>query len=143
MEQNIHSTALVSKSANLGKNVKIGPYTIIEDNVVIGDNARIYSGAVIKNSIIGDNVIINEKAVVGANGFTMADNEDGNKVRIYSLGKVVIGNNVEIGVSIEIQASTAAVSIRFAGRDSPWPAFSPYSRMRSRGCWMQVRLLVG
>ena len=35
MEQNIHSTALVSKSANLGKNVKIGPYTIIEDNVKI------------------------------------------------------------------------------------------------------------
>ena len=34
---------------------------------------------------------------VGANGFTMANDENGNKIRIYSLGKVVIGNNVEIG----------------------------------------------
>lgn len=95
--------ALASNGAYIGKNAKIGRNAIIEPgvvigpNVVIGDDARIYSGAVIKNSIIGDRVIVNEKAVIGANGFTMANDENGDKIRIYSLGKVIIGNNVEIG----------------------------------------------
>ena len=89
--------AYIGKTAQIGKNAVIEPGVVIGPNVIIGDNARIYSGAVIKNSVIGDNVIINEKATVGANGFTMANDTDGNKIRIFSLGKVVIGNNVEIG----------------------------------------------
>ena len=57
----------------------------------------ILAGAVIRRSIIGDCFIANEHAVVGANGFTMADDEDGNKYRIPTMGRVIIGNNVEIG----------------------------------------------
>ncbi len=93
----IGNGTLISKSARIGKGAIIEPGVIIGAGVEIGDNARIYAGAIVKNAIIGDNVIINEKAIVGANGFTMANDENGNKIRIYSLGKVVIGNNVEIG----------------------------------------------
>lgn len=89
--------AFINNSARIGKNAIIEPGVVIGPNVVIGDDARIYSGAVIKNTIIGDRVIVNEKAVIGANGFTMANDENGDKIRIYSLGKVVIGNDVEIG----------------------------------------------
>ncbi|MFN3604426.1 MAG: acyl-ACP--UDP-N-acetylglucosamine O-acyltransferase [Leptonema sp. (in: bacteria)] len=39
----IHPTAIVSKKAELGKNIKIGPYTIIEEDVVIEDNTMIGS----------------------------------------------------------------------------------------------------
>lgn len=95
--KDLDNNSCISSSAIIGKNSLIEPGVIIGPGVVIGDNARIFAGAVVKNSIIGDNVIINEKAVVGANGFTMANDEDGNKIRIYSLGKVIIGNNVEIG----------------------------------------------
>lgn len=77
----------------------------------IGDNARIYAGSVIKNSIIGNNVIVNEKAVIGANGFTMANDEDGNKIRIYSLGKVIIGNDVEIGTNDNISRGSGGDTI--------------------------------
>lgn len=89
--------SFVSNSSKIGKNAIVEPGVMIGPDVVIGNDARIYSGAVIKNSIIGDRVIINEKAVIGANGFTMANDENGDKIRIYSLGKVVIGNDVEIG----------------------------------------------
>lgn len=37
----IHSTAIVSKKAKIGKNVTIGAYTIVEDDVVIGNNCEI------------------------------------------------------------------------------------------------------
>lgn len=87
----IADTAVIGENSYIEHGVKVGP------NVVIGKNARIYSGVVINNAIIGDDVIINENAVIGANGFTMAADNNGNKLRMYSLGKVVIGNNVEIG----------------------------------------------
>lgn len=40
---NIHPTALVSKSASIGDNTTIGAYSIIHDNVVIGDHCQIDS----------------------------------------------------------------------------------------------------
>ncbi len=46
-------------------------------------------------------------------------------------------------VSNDIHPIIDAVSMRFAGRDSPWPAVNPYFSMRSSGCCTQVRLFVG
>lgn len=106
-----------SDGAHISQNAQIGENSIIEygvtigPNVQIGKNARIYTGAVIKNAIIGDDVIINEYAVVGANGFTMANDECGNKIRIYSLGKVIIGNNVEIGAHDNISRGSGGNTI--------------------------------
>lgn len=45
--KNIYTTAIVSPSALLGKNISIGPFTIIHDNVSIGDNSVIGSHCVI------------------------------------------------------------------------------------------------
>ena len=87
----------VGKGCVIGKNAYIEPGVLIGHGVTIGDNAIILAGAVIKNAKIGDNFLCNERAVVGAYGFTMAEDESGNKIRIPSLGKVVVGNNVEIG----------------------------------------------
>lgn len=103
--------ARISKSARIGMDSHIEYGALIGPDVIIGNNARIYAGAVIKNAIIGDNVIINEYAVVGANGFTMANDENRNKIRIYSLGKVVIGNNVEIGVHDNISRGSGGNTI--------------------------------
>ncbi len=45
----IHQTAIVNKSANIGKNVTIGPYSIVEADVTIGDGTWIGPHVVIKN----------------------------------------------------------------------------------------------
>lgn len=66
-----------------------------------------YAGTVIKNAMIGDNFVSNEYAVVGAYGFTMINGDDGNKIRIPTLGKVHIGNNVEIGTHDNISCGSA------------------------------------
>ncbi len=44
----IHSTAIVSDTAVLGKNNYIGPYVVIEDDVQLGDNNHIASHTVLK-----------------------------------------------------------------------------------------------
>lgn len=103
--------AYISKTAQVGKGAMIEPGVVIGPDVIIGENARIYAGAVVKKAVIGNNVVINEKAVVGANGFTMANDENGNKIRIYSLGKVIIGNNVEIGVHDNISRGSGGNTI--------------------------------
>ncbi len=47
MNSDIHSTAIVSPKATIGKGVKIGPYCVVEDNVTLGDDVRLYSHVVV------------------------------------------------------------------------------------------------
>lgn len=101
----------ISETAVIGKDAHIEPGCLIGHGVVIGDGARILAGAVVKNAIIGDDVLINEKAVVGAFGFTTATDEQGNKMRIPTLGKVRIGNSVEIGVHDNVSCGTASDTV--------------------------------
>lgn len=103
--------AYISRSAQIGKNVIIEPGVVIGAGVVIGDNTRICAGAVIKHATIGEDCIINEKAVVGAKGFTMAKDVYGNYIRINSLGRVLVGNHVEIGVSDSISRGSGGTTI--------------------------------
>lgn len=99
---------LTEEGYYIGKNVKIGdnsyiePGVLIGHNVSIGKNAVIMAGAVIKHAVIGDNFVCNENAVIGDYSFTMAEDNEGNKFRVPSLGRVVIGNNVEIGACDDI-----------------------------------------
>lgn len=108
---------LTNEGYYLGENVQLGhdsyiePGCIIGHDVVIGSNARIYAGSVIKNAVIGDNVLINENAVVGASGFTMTTDEGGNLIRIPTLGKVYIGNGVEIGAHDNISCGSSGNTV--------------------------------
>ena len=112
----IAATAKIAKTAKLGKNCFVGENVVIEDNVVIGDNCLIEHGAVITNDCkIGNNCRIGVNAKVsfcemgndcyiyaGAQigndgfGFMMID---GKHQRIPQLGRVIIGDDVEIGAN--------------------------------------------
>lgn len=101
----------VGENVTIGRNTIIEPLCFIDHDVIIGENARIYSGAKIRNAIIGDNFIANENSVIGTFGFTMARDENDNIVRIPTLGKVIIGNNVEIGMLANISVGSAGNTI--------------------------------
>jgi UDP-N-acetylglucosamine acyltransferase len=63
----IHPTAVVSKKAELGKNVKIGPYSVINDHVVIGDETEIAAHVLIDcHTTIGQRNRIFTGAVIGS-----------------------------------------------------------------------------
>ncbi len=95
----------------IGDNSYIEPGCLIGHGVVIGKDARIFKGAVIKNSVIGDRVIVNEYAVIGSYGFTMSNDENGNKYRIPTLGKVILGNDVEIGVHNNVSCGSGGNTV--------------------------------
>lgn len=115
----IDAHAVVHDSAKLGKNVSIGPLAVIGANADIGDNVIIGAGAVIGEGVkiganshiyanvtlyhdidVGERCIIHSGSVIGADGFGFApDNtqEQGAWCKISQLGRVLIGDDVEIG----------------------------------------------
>lgn len=101
----------IGEGVSIGEGSLIEPLCFIGHDVVIGRNARIKSGAQIKNAVIGDDFIAGENCIVGTDGFTMADDEDKNKIRIPTLGKVIIGNQVEIGGLTNISSGSGGNTV--------------------------------
>src|SRR5574340_1163487 len=98
----IAATAVIGEGATIGAQSVIGEGCSIGANVVIGRHARLYPGVVIYHDcIIGDNLIAHSGAVIGSDGFGIAMDE-GRWIKIPQIGRVVIGNDVEIGANTTI-----------------------------------------
>jgi len=118
--KDIADSAVIDPTVKLGNNIAIGANAVIESGVVLGDNCIIGAGCFIgkdtiigagtklwsnisiyHNCVIGENCLIQSGTVIGADGFGYA-NDKGKWIKIPQLGRVVIGNNVEIGASTTI-----------------------------------------
>jgi UDP-3-O-[3-hydroxymyristoyl] glucosamine N-acyltransferase len=116
----IHPSAFVDPTALISPTAAIGPGCSIAADVEIGENTEIHSGAVIgagsrlgagciiypnvviyHGVVVGDRVTIHSNTVIGADGFGFAPS-GGKWIKIYQLGGVRIGNDVEIGASTTI-----------------------------------------
>jgi len=108
------SASAVPPSASIGPHVVIGRDVVLGDGVtihagcVIGDGVEIGAGSVLHpnvtiyaNCVVGANAIIHSGAVIGADGFGFAPDQ-GRWVKIPQIGRVVIGNDVEIGANTSI-----------------------------------------
>lgn len=101
----------VSEDVDIPENAYIEPGCVIGPDVQLGKNARILAGTIIKHTTVGDDFLSNEYAVIGSNGFTMAEDEEGNKFRIPTLGRVVIGSNVEVGAHDNISCGSGGDTV--------------------------------
>lgn len=116
----IHRTAVLEDSVTLGTNVSIGPNTVIGKGVVladgcsigpnvtigdqcqIGENSIIYPGVTLYHQvIIGKNCRIHAGTVIGSHGFGYA-NSQGKWHKIAQIGRVIVGDDVEIAANCAI-----------------------------------------
>jgi len=116
----IHPSAVIANDVFLGENVTIGPHVVVEQGASIGNgcsigansfigedshigsNSTLYTGVNIYNNVhIGESCTLHSGSVVGADGFGFAPSRDG-WCKIYQLGGVRIGNQVEIGAGTSI-----------------------------------------
>jgi UDP-3-O-[3-hydroxymyristoyl] glucosamine N-acyltransferase len=98
----VHPSAVVSGAAKLGARVSIGPKCVVGEGVTLGDDSCLYPGVVVyPGCVLGARVIVHSGAVIGADGFGIAK-EDGRWVKIPQIGRVVIGDDVEIGANTTI-----------------------------------------
>jgi len=124
----IHETSIIDTSVKIGQNVSIGPGAVIQERVHIGDNTNIGANTVIGfdstvgmntdikanvtiyDSInIGNHVNIHSGTIIGSDGFGFVTH-DNNHEKIPQVGKVIIGDNVEIGANCAIDRATIGVT---------------------------------
>tara|TARA_B110000971_G_scaffold219692_1_gene261424 strand:+ start:1085 stop:2155 length:1071 start_codon:yes stop_codon:yes gene_type:complete len=117
----IHPSAVIADSASLGANVAIAANAVVEADAVIGsgshlgagsfvgarsqlgDNARISANVTIYHDVIaGRDLTVHSGSVIGADGFGFAPDGAGQWQKIYQIGGVDIGDNVEIGACTTI-----------------------------------------
>jgi len=98
----IPSLAAVSPSARIGKGTIIQPGAFVGNHVVIGEHCIVHSNvSIYDHCIIGDNVIIHANTVIGADAYYFQRKPSGYR-KLESCGRVVIGDNVEIGALCSI-----------------------------------------
>ena len=52
MSARVHSTAIISRDAQLGDGVDVGPFAIIGDGCVVGDECVIAARATLESSVL-------------------------------------------------------------------------------------------
>jgi len=130
VQPGIHPTAVVGEGVQLGQEVSVGAGTVIESGAIIGDRtvigALVYLGRRVRvgndvvlhphvtlydEVVLGNRVIIHSNTVIGSDGFGYLQ-VDAHHRKIPQLGKVVIGDDVEIGAGVTIdRATTGATEI--------------------------------
>jgi UDP-3-O-[3-hydroxymyristoyl] glucosamine N-acyltransferase len=112
----IHPQAAVDAAAQLGPDVSIGafvaigpgarvgartvlhPHVVVAAGVVMGADCVVHAHASIREGVsLGSRVVIQDGAVIGSDGFGFARRPDGSHMKILSVGRVVIEDDVEIG----------------------------------------------
>lgn len=125
----VHSSAVVHPSVVLGAGVEIGENCVLEEGARIGAGTRLFPGCfvgaraeigedctflpqviVYEWTRVGSRVRIHAGSVLGADGFGYAPKQDGASVtghqKIWHLGRVVVGDDVEIGALCTVDRGT-------------------------------------
>ncbi len=93
----------IGKGCVIGERVEIGPGCVIGEGARIGDDSQLYANITLyPGSVVGRRAIIHAGAVIGADGFGFARESDGSWLKIPQIGRVVIGDDVEIGANTTI-----------------------------------------
>lgn len=122
----IHPTAVIADDCQIGEQVWVGAHSVIETGVHIGNGVHIGPGCIIQarsqieagsrlvarvtlgtDTQIGAEVLIHPGAVIGSDGFGFALETPAQRwVKIPQLGRVRIGDAVEIGANTTIDRGT-------------------------------------
>jgi UDP-3-O-[3-hydroxymyristoyl] glucosamine N-acyltransferase len=121
-QRSMHSTAVIHPSAMLGSGVVVDERAVVGERVQIGDNTRIGAGCAVGAAVrigrnceiypnvtiypgttLGDRVIVHAGAVLGSDGFGyVRDRKTGRYEKFPQVGRLIIGDDVEIGANSTI-----------------------------------------
>lgn len=98
----VAANVVIGERVCCGEDVVLYPGCVIGDDVTIGAGSVLYPNVVIYHRcIIGERALIHAGAIIGSDGFGFA--KDGERwIKIPQIGRVVIGDDVEIGASTTV-----------------------------------------
>ena len=131
----VHPNAVVHSSAKLGEGVGISPNVLVGAGAVIGARTRVAAGAVIhagavigadgrigSNAVIhgqvtiGDRVAVQAGTVLGSDGFGyVRDPETGTYIKFPQIGRLEVGDDVEIGAVCTIDRGALGATVVGSG----------------------------
>lgn len=131
----VHSTAVVDPDAQLGAQVSIDAHSVVGKNVRIGARTRIGPGCVLFDDValgddcelvarvtiysktrLGHRVVVHAGAVLGSDGFGFAkDEQTGMYHKFPQIGRLDIGDDVEIGANCTIDRAALDATVIAAG----------------------------
>jgi len=130
----VHVTAVIDASAVIGADASVGPYVCVGagavigartvlrahvtvgDGAVIGDDCLLHPHVSVRERVtLGHRVVVQDHAVIGSDGFGFAADSTGQMIKIPQVGTVVVGDDVEIGVSTAIDRPPIGSTVIGAG----------------------------
>jgi UDP-3-O-[3-hydroxymyristoyl] glucosamine N-acyltransferase len=101
----------ISPDASIGEGTILQPGVFVGDHVRIGRNCIIHSNvSLYDHTVIGDDVVIHSNTVIGADAFYFKRRPEGYD-KMYSCGRVVIHDRVEIGANCTIDKGVSGDTV--------------------------------
>jgi UDP-3-O-[3-hydroxymyristoyl] glucosamine N-acyltransferase len=101
----IEPGALIEAQVRLGEGCHVGPNAVIGAGVSLGAGCSIGANATISHTLAGDRVHVFANAAIGRPGFGFVKTARG-LLRMPQLGRVLIGDDVEIGSGCTVDRGT-------------------------------------
>ncbi|HVC54593.1 MAG TPA: UDP-3-O-(3-hydroxymyristoyl)glucosamine N-acyltransferase [Stellaceae bacterium] len=97
----IGANVVIEARVRLGARCEVGPNTVIAVGVELGEDCRVGANVTLSHCLIGARVVLHPGARIGQPGFGFAPDPAG-PVKIPQLGRVIIGDDVDIGANTTI-----------------------------------------
>ena len=110
----VEHNAVIGPAAVIGQHCTIGANTVIGAAVVLGDNVRVDANATLSHCVVGSRVRIYTGVRIGQDGFGFAPDPDA-PVKVPQLGRVIVGDDVEIGANTTIDRGAGPDTIIGSG----------------------------
>ncbi|MBV8046523.1 MAG: UDP-3-O-(3-hydroxymyristoyl)glucosamine N-acyltransferase [Paludibacterium sp.] len=101
----------IGARAVIGERCRLMPGVVVGDDCVLGDDVVLYPNVTVyHNCVIGHRVTVHSGAVIGADGFGLAKDGDA-WFKIPQTGRVLIGDDVEVGANTTIDRGALADTV--------------------------------
>ena len=110
------ANVVIEAGARLGARCQIGANSVIGANVELGDDCRIAANVTLSHCLIGARVVLHPGVRIGQPGFGFAPDRAG-PVKVPQLGRVIIGDDVDIGANTTIDRGSGHDTVIGARHD--------------------------
>lgn len=105
---------VIGAAARLGARCQVGAGSAIGAGVVIGEDCRIGANVTLSHCLVGDRVVLHPGVRIGQEGFGFAPDAV-RPVKVPQLGRVIIGDDVEIGANSTVDRGSGRDTVIGAG----------------------------
>lgn len=105
---------VIAAGVRIGPRCRIGAHTVIDVGVELGADCVVASHVTLSHCLIGDRVVLHPGVRIGQPGFGFAPDRE-RPVKMPQLGRVLIGDDVDIGANTTIDRGSGHDTVIGAG----------------------------